>query len=120
MAEGLLGGILRDDEETPAAKAPEALAGLGAFAAAIADHASSQNLEVARQLAVRLGKQAPLLETHAEHLKYHHRLRLEYLCNMLHEARPGLPTHTLLIRRRPLIFSSRIVNDQRRVCRDDI
>jgi hypothetical protein len=119
MAEVLLGGILRDDEETPAAKAPEALAGLGAFATAIADHASSQNLEVVRQLAVRLGKQAQLFGTRAERLKYHHGLRLDYLCNMLREARPGLPTHTLLVGRRPLILSSRIVNDQRRVCRDD-
>jgi hypothetical protein len=47
MAEGLLGEILRDDEEAPAVKAPEALAGPEAFAAAIADHASSQNPEVA-------------------------------------------------------------------------
>lgn len=63
MAEGLLGGILRDDEEAPAVKAPEALAGPEAFATAIADHASSQNPEVARQLAALLGKQAQLLET---------------------------------------------------------
>lgn len=119
MAEGLLGGILRDDEEAPAVKAPEALAGPEAFAAAIADHASSQNPEVARQLAALLGKQAQLLENHAEHLKYQHRLRLERLCNKLREARPGLPTHSFLMRRRALNFSSRIANDQRRVCRDD-
>jgi hypothetical protein len=43
LAEGLLGEILHDDEEAPAVKAPEALAGPEAFAAAIADHASSQN-----------------------------------------------------------------------------
>jgi hypothetical protein len=54
MAEDLLGRILRDDEEAPAVKAPEALAGPEAFAAAIADHASSQNPEVARQLAALL------------------------------------------------------------------
>ena len=67
MAKGLLGGILRDDEEAPAVKAPEAVAGPEAFAAAIADHASSQNPEVPRQLAALLGKQAQLLEIHAEH-----------------------------------------------------
>lgn len=96
MAEGLLGGILRDDEEAPTVKAPEALAGPEAFAAAIADHASSQNPGVARQVAALLGKQAQLLDIHAEHLKYQHRLRLEYLCNKLREARPGLATHLFL------------------------
>ena len=55
MAKGLLGGILRDDEEAPAVKAPEAVAGPEAFAAAIPDHASSQNPEVTRQLAALLG-----------------------------------------------------------------
>jgi hypothetical protein len=119
MAEGLLGGILRDDEEAPAVKAPESVAGPEAFAAAIADHASSQNPKVARRLAALLGKQAQLLEIHAKHLKYQHRLRIEYLCNKLREARPGLPTHSFLMRRRALNFSSRMVNDQRRVCRDD-
>ena len=119
MGKGLLGGILRDDEEAPAVKAPEAVAGPEAFAAAIADHASSQNPEVPGQLAALLGKQAQLLEIHAEHLKYQHRLRLEYLWNKLREARPGLPTHSFSMRRRALNFSSRIVNDQRRVCRDD-
>jgi hypothetical protein len=65
MAKGLLGGILRDDEEAPAVRAPEAVAGPEAFAAAIADHASSQNPEVPRQLAGLLGKQAQVLEVHA-------------------------------------------------------
>jgi hypothetical protein len=120
MAEGLLGGILRDEEEEePAVEAPEALAGPEAFAAAIAHHASIQNPEVARQLAALLGKQAQLLEIQTEHLKDQHRLRLQYLCNQLRQARPGLPTHSFSMRRRVLDFSSRIVNDQRRVCRED-
>ena len=119
MAEGLLGGLLRDDEETLAVKAAEALAGPEAFAAAIAGHASSQNPEVARQLAALLGKQAQLLETHAEHLTCQHRLRLEYIYNKLREARPGLPTHSISMRRRALYFSSRIANHQRKIYRDD-
>jgi hypothetical protein len=114
MAEGLLDGILRDDEEALAVKAPEALAGHEAFAAVIADHASSKNPEVARQLAALLGKRAQLLEMHAEHVKYQHRLRLEYTCKKLREARPGLPTHPFSMRRRALYFSSRIVNHQRK------
>jgi hypothetical protein len=119
MTEGLLGGLLRDDEEALAVKATEATAGPEAFAAAIADHASSQNPAVARQLAALAGEQAQLLETHAEHLQYPGRLRLECLCIKLREARPGLPTHSTSTRRRAFSFSSRIVNDQRRVCRED-
>lgn len=119
MAEGLRSGILRDDDEAPAVKAPEALVAPAAFAAAIAGHASSPNPEVAREIAAFPGKQAQLLEIHTEHLKYQHRLRLECLCNELREARPGLPTRIFLARRRVLNVSSRIVNDQRRVCRED-
>ena len=74
VAEGLHGGILRD------------------FAAAIADHASSQNSEAARQIATRLGKRAQRLEIRVEHLKYHDLLRLECPCYKLREARPGPPT----------------------------
>lgn len=76
VAEGLHGGILRD------------------FAAPTHDHASSQNPEVARQLAARLGKQAQRLEIRAVHIKYHHRLRLEYLCLELRDVRPGLPAQS--------------------------
>jgi hypothetical protein len=45
--------------------------------------------------------------------------RLEYLCNGLREAQPRLPTHSFLMRWRALNFSSRILNDQRRACRED-
>jgi hypothetical protein len=83
MAEGLLRGILRDEEGEPAIKAPEALTGPEAFAAAIADHSSIQNPEVGRQLAALLSRQAKLLEIQAEPLKYQRRVRLEYLCNKL-------------------------------------
>src|SRR5258707_527261 len=48
MAEGLLGGILGDDDEKPEVEAPEGVSGADAFAAAIAHHASIQNPEVAR------------------------------------------------------------------------
>ena len=57
MAEGLLCGILRDEEREPAIKAPEALKGPEAFAAAIADHSSIQIPVVARQLAALLSRQ---------------------------------------------------------------
>ena len=83
MAEGLL---------APAGKGPEALAGAEAFAAAIPDHALRQNPEIARQSAAPAVKQAPLLEIHAKHVKYQHRLQLEYRCNKPRAARPGLPT----------------------------
>jgi hypothetical protein len=119
MAEGLLCGILRDEEGEPAIKAPEALTVPEAFAAAIADHASIKIPEVARQLAAPLSRQAQHLEIQAEHLRYQHRVWVDYLCNKLREARPGLPTQSFLMRRRALNFSSRILNDQRRVCRED-
>ena len=79
MAAGLIGEILRDEEEAPAVWATEALADPAVFAAATEDHASSQNPEIARQLAALVGKQARRPETHAEHLQYHQRLRIEYL-----------------------------------------
>jgi hypothetical protein len=106
MAEGLLGGILRDQEERPAVEAPEApeaLAGAEAFAAAIAHHASIQSPEVARKSAEFFSKQAQLLEIQAEHLKDQRGLRLGCPCNQPREARPGLPTHSFPMRRWPRI-----------------
>jgi hypothetical protein len=40
MAEGLVGGILGEEDEKPEVEAPEALAGAEAFAAAVAAIAS--------------------------------------------------------------------------------
>jgi tetratricopeptide (TPR) repeat protein len=84
MAEGLLGGILGDEEEKPEVEAPAALAGAEAFAAAIAAIASRQDPQVARDTSEFLRTQTQLLEIQAEHLKDEHSARLQTL---LGEAR---------------------------------
>jgi hypothetical protein len=68
MAEGLLGGMLGDEEEKPEVGAPAAPAGAEAFAAAIAAIASRQDPQVARDTSEFLRKQTQLLEIQAEHL----------------------------------------------------
>jgi hypothetical protein len=79
MAEGLLGGILGNEDERPEVEAREALAGAEAFAAAVAAIASRQDPEVARKTAAFLDHQSLLLETQREHLEDEHALRLAHL-----------------------------------------
>jgi len=49
MAEGLLGGILGEEEEKAGVEAPEALAGAAAFASAVATRLSGNDPGVARK-----------------------------------------------------------------------
>lgn len=79
MAEGLLGGILGNEEERPELEAPEALAGAEAFAAAVAAIASRQDPQVARDTSAFLTKQSRLLDIQAKHLEDEHALRLAHL-----------------------------------------
>ena len=65
MAEGLVGGILGDDDGKPELPTAETLAGAEAFAAAVAAIASRQDPEVARKTAEFLDRQSRLLETQA-------------------------------------------------------
>lgn len=85
MPEGLLGGILGDEDEKPGVEAPEALAGAEAFAAAVAAIASRQDPEVARKTAAFLDQQSLLLEAQREHLRDEHEVRLAHLRNPLRE-----------------------------------
>ena len=85
MPEGLVGGILGDDEDRPEVEAPAALAGAEAFALAISAIASRQDPGVARKTEVFLDKQAHLLEIQAEHLIDEHKLRLKSLKDALRE-----------------------------------
>jgi hypothetical protein len=62
VAEGLLGGMLGDDEEKPEVEPPEAAAGAEAFAAAIAAIASRQDPGVARKTEEFLTDQSALLK----------------------------------------------------------
>jgi tetratricopeptide (TPR) repeat protein len=86
MAEGLLGGILGEEDEKPAVEATETVAGADAFAAAIAAIASRQDPGVARRTEEFLGKQARLLDIQAKHLEEEHAARLHYLQGQAREV----------------------------------
>jgi hypothetical protein len=83
MAEGMLGGILGDEDEKPEVESPDALAGAEAFAAAIAAIASRQDPGVARRTEEFLSDQSHLLKIQARHLEDEHALRVAHLRNQL-------------------------------------
>jgi tetratricopeptide (TPR) repeat protein len=92
MAEGLLGGILGDDDDKPEVEAPEALADAEAFAAAVAARLSAGDPEVARDTSRFLKQQTALLHTQNAHLEDEHALRLTHLryqADLLHRQRFG-------------------------------
>ena len=82
MAEGLLGGILGDDDK-PEVEAPEALASAEAFASAVAAKLSGNDPEVAKRTSEFLADQSRLLKIQAEHLIDEHALRVAHLRNQL-------------------------------------
>jgi len=85
MAEGLVGGILGEEDEKPEVEAPEALAGAEAFAAAVAAIASRQDPQVARDTSTFLRDQSELLKLQKQHLEDEHALRLAHLRNQVRE-----------------------------------
>jgi tetratricopeptide (TPR) repeat protein len=87
MAEGLLTGVLGEEEEKPEVEALEALASADAFAAAVAARLSGNDPEVARDTSAFLKKQAQLLETQNKHLEQEHALRLTHLRGQTHEGK---------------------------------
>ncbi len=84
MAEGLLGGVLGNEDEKPETEAPEALASAEAFAAAVAARLSGNDPGVARKTEVFLDRQAELLQIQAEHLRDEHALRVAHLAHQSH------------------------------------
>ncbi len=76
MAEGIVGGILAEDEQQSEA---QAVAGAEAFAAAVAARLSGNDPGVARKTEAFLEKQAQLLDTQRQHLEDEHALRLSQL-----------------------------------------
>src|SRR6267142_3133497 len=86
MAEGLIGGILGDEDEKPEVEAAEALTSANAFAAAVAAIASRQDPAVARKTEEFLGEQSHLLKIQARLLADEHGLRL---ANLRGQAREG-------------------------------
>jgi len=67
MAEGMLGGILGDEDEKGEVEAPDTLAGAEAFASAVAAKLAGNDPEVARKTVEFLGNQSQLLETQNKH-----------------------------------------------------
>jgi tetratricopeptide (TPR) repeat protein len=86
MAEGLVGGILGDDDGKTELPTAETLAGAEAFAAAVAAIASRQDPEVARKTAEFLDRQSRLLETQRQHLQDEHAARLRLLRGQAREV----------------------------------
>jgi tetratricopeptide (TPR) repeat protein len=86
MAEGLLGGIIGDDDEKPDVEAPEGVAGAEAFAAAIAAIASRQDPQVAQDTSAFLRKQSRLLDIQVRHLEEDHEARLHFLRGQAREV----------------------------------
>jgi tetratricopeptide (TPR) repeat protein len=79
MPEGIIGGVLGEEEEKPNIQATETPAGPDAFAAAVAARLSASDPEVARKTAAFLDQQAHLVKVQATHLKDEHAARLHYL-----------------------------------------
>jgi len=85
MGEGIISGILGDEDEKPEVEAPETVGGAEAFAAAIALHASIQNPEIAKDTSAFLRGQLHLVEVQTKHLEEEHGLRMSHLRNQLRE-----------------------------------
>jgi tetratricopeptide (TPR) repeat protein len=86
MAEGMLGGILGEEDEKGEVEAPDALSGAEAFASAVAHKLAGNDPEVARKTVEFLGKQSQLLETQNKHLEEDHAARLHYLRGQAREV----------------------------------
>ena len=86
MAEGLLGGILGEEDEKPDVETSDALAGAEAFASAVAAKLAGNDPEVARKTVEFLSKQSQLLETQNAQLKDEHAARLHFLQGQAREV----------------------------------
>ena len=86
MAEGLLGGILGDDDDRPQVESPEGAAGAEAFATAVAARLSANDPGVAQKTQLFLEKQARLLEVQTRHLEDEHAARLHFLRGQAREV----------------------------------
>ena len=86
MAEGLLGGVLGEEDEKPDVEAAGTLPGAEAFAAAVAARLSASDPEVAKKTAAFLEEQAHLVKVQAKHLEDEHAARLHYLQGQAREV----------------------------------
>jgi tetratricopeptide (TPR) repeat protein len=86
MAEGLLGGILGEEDEKPDVEAKATLASADAFAAAVAAKMAGNDPGVARKTEDFLVEQTELLKVQKEHLKDEHAARLHLLRGQAREV----------------------------------
>jgi len=86
MAEGMLSGILGEEEERPEVESPEALASAEAFASAVAAKLAGNDPQVARDTSAFLQKQTELLDIQGQHLKDEHEARLHFLRGQAREV----------------------------------
>jgi hypothetical protein len=86
MAEGLLGGVLGDEDEKPEVETPDALASAEAFASAVAAKLAGNDPEVARRTADFLIDQSQLLKVQKKHLEEEHAARLHFLQGQAREV----------------------------------
>jgi tetratricopeptide (TPR) repeat protein len=87
MTEGLLGGILGEEDENSEVEATETLASAEAFAAAVVARLSASDPEVARDTSAFLQEQTQLLKVQKDHLKDEHALRLKRLSGQAREGK---------------------------------
>ena len=87
MTEGLLGGIVGEEDETSEVEATETLASAEAFAAAVVARLSASDPEVARDTSAFLQEQTQLLKVQKDHLKDEHALRLNRLSGQAREGK---------------------------------
>jgi hypothetical protein len=86
MTEGLLGGILGEEDEKPEVEATAMLASADAFAAAVAAKLAGNDPGVARKTEDFLVEQTELLKVQKEHLKDEHAARLQLLRGQAREV----------------------------------
>jgi tetratricopeptide (TPR) repeat protein len=86
MSQGLLGGLLGDEDEKHEAEGVESAGGASAFAAAVAAKLAGNDTEVARDTAAFLRDQSHLLKVQARHLEDEHAARLHYLRGQAREV----------------------------------
>jgi tetratricopeptide (TPR) repeat protein len=86
MAEGLLSGIIGEEDEKSEIEGREVPADVEAFAAAVAARLSGNDPAVARQTAEFLGEQTQLVRIQREHIRSEHQARLHYLQGQAREV----------------------------------
>lgn len=87
MSEGVISGMLGDDDERPELEELASEASADAFAATLSHQAALNDPEVARDASAFLRGQLQMVQVQTEHLQDEHPLRIAHLKNQLREER---------------------------------